>query len=55
MYSPKLWNIQNFIFFYLMVFINIDIFPFYKFVWTHSKDKFRDPEKKNKDCQVDVK
>lgn len=39
----KLWNVQDFLFYYLMVFVTIGIYVFYKFIWTRGKDKIKDP------------
>ncbi|CCK68574.1 Agp2p KNAG_0B01270 [Huiozyma naganishii CBS 8797] len=42
-FFPKLWKARDFLFYYLMVFIDVGIYLFYKFVWTHGKDKVKDP------------
>ncbi|CAI4265930.1 CNT_collapsed_G0003320.mRNA.1.CDS.1 [Saccharomyces cerevisiae] len=42
-FFPKLWNTQDFLFSYLMVFINIGIYVGYKFVWKRGKDHFKNP------------
>lgn len=43
-FFPKLWKVQDFLFYYLMVFIDIGIYLFYKLVWKRGKDKFKKPE-----------
>lgn len=42
-FFPKLWNTQDFLFSYLMVFINIGIYVGYKFIWKRGKDHFKNP------------
>ena len=42
-FFPKNWNVQDFLFCYLMIFINIGIYIFYKFIWRLGKDKIKDP------------
>ena len=44
-FFPKLWNSQDFLFSYLMVFIDIGIYVGYKFIWKRGKDKVKDPYK----------
>ncbi|EDO16757.1 hypothetical protein Kpol_526p10 [Vanderwaltozyma polyspora DSM 70294] len=41
----SLWNTRDFLFCYLMVFINVAIYLGYKFIWKRGKDKFIDPHK----------
>lgn len=43
-FFPSLWNTKDFLFCYLMVFIDIGIYLGYKFVWTRGKDKMKDPK-----------
>ncbi|KAK5781135.1 hypothetical protein RI543_001527 [Arxiozyma heterogenica] len=52
-FFPKLWDVQDFLFYYLMVFVNIGIYLFYKFIWTRGKDKFKNP--KEIDFEVDIR
>ncbi|CCF60490.1 hypothetical protein KAFR_0K01360 [Kazachstania africana CBS 2517] len=46
-FFPKLWNVQDFLFYYLMVFIDAAIYLSYKFIWTRGSDSFKDPLKIN--------
>lgn len=39
----KLWNVQDFLFNYLMIFIDLGIYLGYKIIWCRGKDKFKDP------------
>ena len=39
----KLWNTQDFLFNYLMIFIDLGIYLVYKFVWCRGKDRVKDP------------
>lgn len=43
-FFSKLWSVQDFMFYYLMVFINIGIYLFYKIIWRRGKDKLKKPE-----------
>lgn len=42
-FFPSLWTVKDFLFCYLMVFIDIGIYIIYKFFWRRGKDKFKDP------------
>lgn len=52
-FFPKLWDVQDFLFYYLMVFVNIGIYIFYKFIWTRGKDNFKNPKEIN--FEVDIR
>lgn len=52
-FFPSLWNTRDFLFCYLMVFIDIAIYLGYKFVWKRGKDKVKDP--KSIDFSKDIK
>ncbi|AQZ14177.1 AGP2 (YBR132C) [Zygosaccharomyces parabailii] len=43
-FFPSLWDVQQFLFSYLMLFIDIGIYLGYKFLWRRGKDKFKDPK-----------
>lgn len=43
-FFPILWDVQDFLFCYLMVFIDLGIYLIYKFVWSRGRDKFKDPK-----------
>lgn len=42
-FFPKLWNGRDFIFCYLMVFLDIGIYIFTKFIWYKGKDPVKSP------------
>lgn len=42
-FFPSLWSCKEFLFSYLMVFIDIGLYFGYKFIWRRGKDKLRDP------------
>lgn len=42
-FFPSLWTTKDFLFCYLMVFIDLGIYIGYKFFYRFGKDKFRDP------------
>lgn len=43
-FFPSLWTVKDFLFCYLMVFIDIGIYIGYKFLWKRGLDKFKDPK-----------
>lgn len=43
-FFPSLWTVKDFLFCYLMVFIDIGIYLGYKFIWRRGKDKVKDPK-----------
>ncbi|QLQ78836.1 hypothetical protein HG537_0B01840 [Torulaspora globosa] len=43
-FFPSLWTVKDFLFCYLMVFIDIGIYVGYKFLWKRGLDKFKDPK-----------
>lgn len=43
-FFPKLWSSQDFLFCYLMVFIDIGIYLGYKLIWKRGKDPVKNPE-----------
>lgn len=42
-FFPKVWKVSDFLFCYLMVFVNIGFYIGHKFVWKRGKSKLRDP------------
>lgn len=52
-FFPSLWTVRDFLFCYLMVFIDIGIYIGYKFIWRRGRDKFKDP--KTVDFSKDLK
>lgn len=43
-FFPSLWTVRDFLFCYLMVFIDIAIYIGYKYIWRRGHDKLRDPK-----------